>query len=74
MCIITAWQHISPHVIVKDFKCSAEDETDDDKLWNGSEEDGNIRCECEEVKALTVEMETVTLIGTGRWNLTHFVY
>jgi hypothetical protein len=35
-------------------------------LWNDSEEDGNIRSECEEVKALIVEMETVTLIGKGR--------
>jgi hypothetical protein len=26
------------------------------------------------MKALTVEMETVTLIGTGRYNLTCFVY
>jgi len=24
------------------------DETDDDMLWNGSEEDGNVRSECEE--------------------------
>jgi hypothetical protein len=23
-------------------------ETDDDMLWNGSEEDGNVRIECEE--------------------------
>jgi hypothetical protein len=38
----------------------------DDMLWNGSEGDGNIRSECEEVKALTVEMETVTLIGKVR--------
>ena len=42
------------------------DETDNDMLWNDNEEDGNIRSECEGVKALTVEMETVTLIGTGR--------
>jgi len=26
---------------------NAVDETDDDKLWNGSEEDGNVRSECE---------------------------
>jgi hypothetical protein len=24
------------------------DETDDETLWNGSEEDGNVRSECEE--------------------------
>jgi hypothetical protein len=27
---------------------SAMDETDNDTLWNGSEEDGCVRCECEE--------------------------
>jgi len=52
MWIITAWQCISSEVIVKGFrKCyisSALDETDDDKLWNGSEEGWNIRSECEE--------------------------
>jgi hypothetical protein len=39
-------------VIVRGFKrcciCNAMDETDDDMLWNGSEEDGNVRSECEE--------------------------
>jgi hypothetical protein len=34
--IIMAWQHVSPAV------------TDDDMLWNGSEEDGNVRSESEE--------------------------
>jgi len=50
--IKTAWQHISPEVIVKGFKMccmsSAVDETDDDILWNGSEEDGNVKIECKE--------------------------
>jgi hypothetical protein len=49
---ITAWQLVSPEVIVKGFKVccisSPTDETDDDTLWNGSEEDGNVRSECEE--------------------------
>jgi len=27
---------------------NAVDGTDDDTLWNGSEEDGNVRSECEE--------------------------
>jgi hypothetical protein len=40
--------------------------TDGDMLWNGSEDDGNVRNECEEDTALTVKMETVTLIGKGR--------
>ena len=46
-----AWQHISPEVTVKGFKkcciSTAVDGTDDDMLWNGSEEDGVVRCECE---------------------------
>jgi hypothetical protein len=46
-----AWQGISPEVTVKGFKkcCvfSALYETDGDTLWNGSEEDGIVRSECE---------------------------
>ena len=42
MWIIIALQHISPKVAVKGFKkcCISNDvdETDDDMLWNGSEE------------------------------------
>jgi hypothetical protein len=34
------------------------DGTDDDMLCNGSEEDGNVRSECEEMTAPTVKMET----------------
>jgi hypothetical protein len=49
---ITAWQHISPKVILKGFKkccmSSAVDGTDGDMLWNGSEEDRNVGSECEE--------------------------
>jgi hypothetical protein len=45
--IIKAWQHVSPEVIVKVFKkcciSNAMDDTDNDILWNGSEEDGNIK-------------------------------
>ena len=47
-----AWQHISPEVTVKGFwKCCmsiAVDGTDDVMLWNGSEEDGNVRSERQE--------------------------
>jgi hypothetical protein len=43
---------LSPEVTVKGFKnccmSSAVDVTGDDMLWNGSEEDGNVRSECEE--------------------------
>jgi hypothetical protein len=44
-----AWQHISPEVTVKGFffkKCCISktlDETDDVMLWNGSEEEGNVK-------------------------------
>jgi len=47
----------------------------DDMLCNGSEEDRNVRSVCGcvwKMNALTVKMETVTLIGKGRWNLTSF--
>jgi len=67
--IITAWQCVLPEVSVKDFKkcgiSSAMDETDDIVLWNGSEEDGNVS-EHEEDEDMTVNMETVRLIGEGR--------
>jgi hypothetical protein len=43
---------------------SAVDEIDDDMLWNDSEEDGNSRS-IRKMKALTVNMEVVTLIGKG---------
>jgi len=49
MCIIMARQCISPEVNAKSFKkccmSSAVYKTADDVLWNGSEEDGNIRSE-----------------------------
>jgi hypothetical protein len=47
-----ACQHISPEVTVKGFKKSCMSNavvgTDDDLLWNGLEEDGNVRSDCEE--------------------------
>jgi hypothetical protein len=49
--IIVAWQRISPEVTVKgDKKCCISNAVDgtDDVLWEGSEEDGNVRSECEE--------------------------
>jgi hypothetical protein len=61
---------VSPEVTVKGFKkcciSNAVDGTDDDMLRNGSEEDGDVRSECKKMKALTVKMETVTLICKGR--------
>jgi hypothetical protein len=52
MWIITVKQCISPEVNLNGFKkcclSNAVDRTDDDILWNDSEEDGNVRSECEE--------------------------
>jgi len=52
--------------VVKGFKMccltNAVDEIDDDMLWNGSEEDGNVRVRVRKLKALPVKMERVTLI------------
>jgi hypothetical protein len=51
--------HISPEVTVKDCqKCcisNPADETDDDMLWKGSEEDGNIMSKCEEDEGTVCE-------------------
>jgi hypothetical protein len=55
-------------VTVKGFrKCcvsTAVDGSDGVMLWNDSEEDGDVSVR--QMKALTVKMETVTLIGEGR--------
>ena len=46
------WKNISPALNVKGFKkcciSNAVDGNDDDMLWNGSEEEGNVRSECED--------------------------
>jgi hypothetical protein len=52
-----AWQHISPEVNVCCI-CKALDATDDDIMWDGGEEDENIRS-VRKMKALNVK-ETVT--------------
>jgi hypothetical protein len=53
---VTTWQHISPEITVEGFKMcvisNAMDQTDGVMLWNGSEEDGNVRT-VRKVKALT---------------------
>jgi hypothetical protein len=47
-----AWQCISPQVTVKGFKkcciSNAVERTDVGMLWNGSEENGDVRRECED--------------------------
>ena len=60
MWIITAWCRLSPEVTVKGFhKCcisNAVDGTDDDDMvWNGSEEVGDVRSECEEDRGTNCE-------------------
>jgi hypothetical protein len=57
--IITAWQYISPEVLVNGSKkCCIFNSVGgtDDMLWIFSEEDGNVRSECEKMKVLTVKM------------------
>jgi len=69
MWIIRARHHISPKVIVKGFKkCCMSNALDgtDDMMWNGNKEDGEIDVSVRKMKALTVKMWTVTLIGKGR--------
>ena len=46
----------------------------DNMLGNGSEGNGDVRGECEGDEAWNVKMETVTLIGKGRSNLTRCTY
>jgi len=56
---------IRSRILEKCCICNAVDETDNDRLWNDSEENGDIRSECT-MKALTVKMKTVTLSSNGR--------
>jgi hypothetical protein len=61
------YKHISPELIV--FKYCSDiypmQWMRHDMLWDGSEEDGNVRS-VRKMKALTVKMEAATLIGKGR--------
>ena len=57
------WQCISPKSLRRVLR-SAVDETDD-KLWNGSEEDGDVRS-VRKTKAQNVMIKTLTLTGKGR--------
>ena len=67
MWITTAWQRISPEVTVQGFKrcclSNATDGTDDSMAVKRM---GVLGVSVREMKALTVQMETVTLIGKGR--------
>ena len=46
-------------------------DSDGDMVRNGSEEDGNVRSDCEEYEGTDCEE---TLIGKDRQNVTCFVY
>ena len=64
---------------VKGFKkhyiSNAMEGSDDDMLWNGSEEDEDVRSWCEEDEGTDCEDgRQVTWINKGRQNLTCFVY
>jgi len=64
---------------VKGFKkhyiSNAMDGTDDDMLWNGSEEDEDVRSQCKEDEGTDCEDgRQVTRINKSRQNLTCFVY
>lgn len=60
---------------------SALDKTDDNMLWNDSEEVGVAATSVKKMKALTLKTDTVetmkvermTLIGEGRWYLIFYV-
>jgi hypothetical protein len=44
-----AWQYTSPQVTVNSFKkCCMSNGSDDDMLWNDSEEEGDVRRKCKE--------------------------
>jgi hypothetical protein len=69
MWIITAWQRISLEMCVKGLKCYISNAMDgtDDMLWNGSEEDGDVRSQCEEDEGTDYEDgKKVTQINKGR--------
>jgi len=65
------WQHISPEVTMKGFKkwrtSNALDGTDDDMLWSGTEEDGNVRSACEEYEGTDCEDSVADCLCTIGW-------
>jgi len=64
-----AWQCISPEVTVKGFKkCFMSNAVgeNDDMLWNGSEEDGDVRSEWEEDEGTNCKDGDGTPTGKGR--------
>jgi len=39
--------------------------SDDNTLWNGNEEDGNVRSECDKEESTDCQVGTLTLISKG---------
>ena len=70
MWVITAWQHISPEVIVKGAKMccmsNAVFGTNCDSCGMGVKRMGMLGVSVRMMKAPTMKMETVTLTGKGR--------
>jgi len=68
--ITTSWQHTSPDVTAKGVqKCcvsNAVDGTNDDSCGMAVKRVGMLEVSVRKMKALTVKMETVTLVGKGR--------
>jgi hypothetical protein len=50
----------------KSCKSYVTDGTDNNTLWNDSDEDRKLALSVRKMKAQTVKMETLTLIGKGR--------
>jgi hypothetical protein len=74
---IMTWQ-CSPDMIVNGFKkCTTSntvDETDDSMFRMAVKRMGMLGVSVRKVKGMTLNMETGTLIGKGRYNLTCFMY
>ena len=66
MWIISAWQRISPKVIVKFCVSNAVDEVDVICCGMAVKRIGILGVSVRKMKAPSVKMETVTLIGKGR--------
>ena len=68
------WKHISPEVTVKCCISTAMDGTHDDGCGMAVKRMGILGVSVRKMKALTVMIETVILIGKGRQNLTWFLH
>jgi hypothetical protein len=68
--IITAWQCISPQVIMKGFKKCCISIALMISCGMPVNRMGMLGESVRKMKALTVKLETVTLSGKGRWNQT----